>query len=216
MEWQVEWIGLCASALVALSITMRSFFLLRVLNFVGSAVFCVYGLMIGSLSIILLNLFGVVINVYYIIQFKVMPRRREVFDYLFVNPQLDEYTRRFMRFHADDIRRFFPSFDADPDSPFIAGAECCFILRGTLPVSLIIFRRGPDGEIAILLDYAAPEYRDFRNGGFFFDRVAVKIAEKGSVFSAAAQTPLHERYLRRVGFEMVGKSGQAVLFRKEI
>ena len=57
VEWSlVEAVGYVASALVVASLAMTSVVRLRTLSLVGSHVFVVYGLLIGSLAIVAANL----------------------------------------------------------------------------------------------------------------------------------------------------------------
>jgi hypothetical protein len=218
MNWSlfIEWFGIFASVLVAVSITMRNIKWLRILNLTGSIAFAVYGICIYSWPVMLLNVFTVGANIYYLLKLGKDSRKPETFDILFVDPAADEYARRFVLFHRENISRFFPSFDPNPETGTLAGAECCFILRETLPVSLVAFRRGPGEEIAILLDYAIPAYRDFKNAQFFFETVSSRIAAPGTVFNAVGEVPAHVRYLRRIGFSETGKTDRAVLFQKGV
>jgi hypothetical protein len=218
MNWAVfiEWFGIFASILVAVSITMKNLKWLRIMNLIGSFAFAVYGICIRSLPVILLNIFTVGANIYYLLKLRKDSRRPETFDSLFVDPVSDDYVRRFILFHGEDISRFFPSFDPNPETGTLAGTECCFILRETLPVSLVAFRRGPGEEIAILLDYAVPAYRDFKNAKFFFETVSSRISVPGAVFRAAGEVPAHANYLHRMGFVETGRTDRAVLFQKEI
>lgn len=59
-----EVLGLAASVLILLSIAVRGEKRIRQLNIVGSALFVIYGILIHSYSITLLNVCGVVINIY--------------------------------------------------------------------------------------------------------------------------------------------------------
>ncbi len=61
-----EYIGYVASGIVLLSFLMRKMFFLRVVNTVGCVFFIVYGMMLGSIPIILTNTAIVLINVYYL------------------------------------------------------------------------------------------------------------------------------------------------------
>jgi len=63
-----EWIGYAASVLVAISITIKGGIYFRILNFAGSICFLIYGLMLNSLPIILINIYGSVINIFHIIR----------------------------------------------------------------------------------------------------------------------------------------------------
>jgi hypothetical protein len=61
-----EIIGYIASALVAVSLMMSSILKLRVINLVGAALFTVYGLLIGAYPVAVMNLFIVLIDLYYL------------------------------------------------------------------------------------------------------------------------------------------------------
>jgi hypothetical protein len=64
-----EIIGYVASVLVAISLTMRSVLKLRVINLFGAAVFTLYGLLIGAYPVAVMNLFIVLIDLYYLREF---------------------------------------------------------------------------------------------------------------------------------------------------
>ena len=65
-----EVLGLAASILILLSIAVRGEKKIRQLNIVGSALFVIYGIIIHSYSIILLDACGVVINIYHLNKIK--------------------------------------------------------------------------------------------------------------------------------------------------
>lgn len=65
-----EVLGLAASVLILLSIAVRGEKKIRQLNIVGSALFVIYGIIIHSYSIILLDACGVVINIYHLNKIK--------------------------------------------------------------------------------------------------------------------------------------------------
>jgi hypothetical protein len=219
-DFVFEIIGIAASLVVSVSLCMKNIRALRVVNLSGGAVFIVYGILIASPSIILLNAFASVVNVYYLLKMKTASTRADLFDVLFIDSLEDDTLRRFVRFHGDDIVRFNPSFnpDTNPDTKTgtLAGAEYCFILRETMPVSLVAYKRGKDDEITILLDYVVPAFRDFKNARFFFSHVANRIAESGTVFLAKGEVKAHTNYLRRMGFIETGREGKTVYFRKAV
>ncbi|CAH0536714.1 YgjV family protein [Vibrio marisflavi] len=62
----IEVIGYAASIMVAISLTMREIVKLRVLNFIGCALFVTYGLAIDAWPVVLTNSFIAVVNVYYL------------------------------------------------------------------------------------------------------------------------------------------------------
>jgi hypothetical protein len=214
MDWSnfIHGFGLCASILVALSLTMRNLKTLRILNLTGSLAFAIYGFFIKSYPVVILNLFTVGINIVYLIKFRWNSKRRPSFDIMFVDPLEDPYVQRFLLFYGEDISRFCPSFNPEE----LGETKGCFILRETQPVSLVLFKREIGDEIAILLDYAIPAYRDFKNAKFFFSTATARIASPGMFFSAASEVPAHASYLRRMGFDEVGRrSDGTALFQKK-
>ena len=210
-----EAIGIIAALMVSASLCLKYIKGLRIVNLAGSAVFILYGVLLGAPSIILLNAFAVIVNVYHLLQIQ-FESRTNLFDVLFIDSIEDETLKRFVHFHGDDIRRFVPSFDDDLTTGTLAGAECCFILRETLPVSLVAYKRGEDDEITILVDYVIPAFRDMKNAEFFFSNVVDRIAAPGSVFLAKGEVKAHVNYLRRMGFTESGREGKTVYFRKAI
>lgn len=62
----VETIGYTAMVLVAISIMMNNMKLLRILNMAGAIVFIVYGLLIVSWPVVILNAFLALVNFYYL------------------------------------------------------------------------------------------------------------------------------------------------------
>lgn len=62
----VEFLGYIASIFIAISITMKSFIKLRVLNFIGAVLLGTYGVFIESLPIVLVNYFIGATNIYFI------------------------------------------------------------------------------------------------------------------------------------------------------
>ncbi|HAS61417.1 MAG TPA: hypothetical protein DCS35_01900 [Vibrio sp.] len=62
----VEILGYAASIMVAISLTMKDIIKLRVLNFIGCALFTAYGLMIDSWPVVLTNGFIACVNIYFL------------------------------------------------------------------------------------------------------------------------------------------------------
>lgn len=63
-----EILGYAASVIVAISFLIGNVRLLRIWNSVGAACFVVYGTLIGSYPIALLNVFIVMVNIWHIIR----------------------------------------------------------------------------------------------------------------------------------------------------
>ncbi|RJX75676.1 hypothetical protein DZ860_03090 [Vibrio sinensis] len=63
-----EILGYAASIMVALSLMMKDIVKLRVLNFLGCALFTLYAVMIGAWPVAATNGFIACVNVYYLIK----------------------------------------------------------------------------------------------------------------------------------------------------
>jgi hypothetical protein len=67
IDWK-ECIGYLASVLIAVSITINSSFYFRIINLTGSACFVVYGLIIGSYPVAIINAYCFGINIFHLIR----------------------------------------------------------------------------------------------------------------------------------------------------
>ncbi|MDR0320476.1 MAG: hypothetical protein LBI28_03155 [Treponema sp.] len=211
----IEIVGILASVFVAVSLTMKNIKWLRVINMIGAVFFVVYGSVIHSISVAGMNTFVIGINIYYLVKLHRAKSKQDHFDVSMVNPAQDAYVQRFISFHLNDIKRFFPSFDPDLNTGTLANAQCCFILRETLPVSLLAFRSGSVDEIVILLDYVVPSYRDYQSAKFFFE-TGSRTIKTGSIFTATAEVPSHGSYLKRIGFKEIEKTDKGIVYQKKV
>lgn len=187
-----ELVGYVGSALVVISLMMRSLLRLRLINLVGATVFAVYGVLIDAAPVWAVNGAIAVIDVYHL---RGMLRRdREYFEVLEVD-RGSEYLARFLDFHRDQIARFQPDWEGvRPDH------RAFFVLRDMVPAGLVLARPAGVGTMHVDLDYVIPGYRDFKVGSWVYRDEALF----GAHVTAAAATPEHRRYLRRVGFEPAG------------
>lgn len=60
----VEWLGIVGGIVVVVSFVMKGEIKMRVVNFIGAALFIVYGFFIGSISVVLLNFILAGVQVY--------------------------------------------------------------------------------------------------------------------------------------------------------
>lgn len=63
-----EWVGYAASLGVLVSFLMKDIKVLRIVNSVGCALFVAYGIMLGSIPIILTNVAILFVNAYYLLK----------------------------------------------------------------------------------------------------------------------------------------------------
>jgi len=66
MENYIEYVGYIASGIVLFSFLMGNIFVLRIINTIGCGFFIFYGILLGSIPIILTNSAIVLINAYYL------------------------------------------------------------------------------------------------------------------------------------------------------
>ena len=194
MESEIlNWIGYGASVIIALSITMSSILKFRWLNMVGAAVFSAYGFMIGALPVGFMNLFIVLVNIYYLYA---IYSKKELFETLEIQTE-NNYLEKFLKFHDKDIQQFFPGFTYSPKQADLS----FFILRDMVIAGIFIAHRQDDNSLEVSLDYVIPEYRDFKNGNFVLLTLQNTLVEDGVTrIIAKADNKKHEKYLKKLGF----------------
>ncbi len=188
-----ELVGYLASALIVVSLLMSSVHRLRVINLIGAVVFTVYGLLIGSIPVVLTNGAIVVIDLYYLAQ---MARARAHGDYFEVVavPTDSPLLARFLAFHDADVRRFQPEFQG-----LRADHQAWMVLRNAMAVGVVLARL--DGEVATIdLDYVAPTHRDQRAGTRFYTTPGLFSPHGVRRLRSVATVEAHRRYLEAMGF----------------
>ncbi|CAN5823531.1 hypothetical protein BH23GEM6_BH23GEM6_26740 [soil metagenome] len=187
----LELLGYVASALVAISLMMTSIVRLRVINLIGALTFMVYGWMIGAIPVAAVNLFIVLINVYYLYG---ILRRRELFRVLEVSDE-SQYLNYFLEYYREQIRRFSP----DPGAAGHADLNL-LVLRDLVPAGLLM-GNVQGNTLRVTVDFVIPQYRDFKVGRYLFDRGASFFHERGIREIVTPRGSVeHTKYLRRMGF----------------
>ncbi len=190
-DWQ-ELIGYVASALVVTSLAMTSVVRLRTISLLGSFTFTVYGLLIGSVPIIITNVAIAALNIWFL--------RRELGGGrdlgAVVVPTDSPFLLDFLANHADEIRTFQPDFSVSGRSDF-----ALVLTRDGLPAGVVLGRR--DGSrLDLDLDYVLPAYRDSRLGRWLYGPGARVLGDRGvDVVTSDGGSPAHRTYLTRIGFE---------------
>ena len=194
-----EILGYAASVLIAVSLMMGSIIKLRVINMAGAAAFCVYGILIGSIPVALMNGFVVAINVFYLTK---MLGDKDYFRILMVSPG-SEYLNEFLAYYKDEIGAFQPEFDGK------AGLQdiCIFITRNMVPGGLIIGTPNSNGELWIKLDFVIPDFRDFKISRYVFEKQKALLINKSiKKLVAFASVKAHGTYLEKAGFTKVDET----------
>lgn len=189
----LEWIGYGASLIIALSMTISSIVRFRIINLIGAGLFSAYGFMIGSVPVGVMNGFIVAVDVYFIILFF---SKKEFFEILEVS-SADRYLLKFLKFHRGDICKFYPDFSHTPNDNTMQ----YFILRNMAVAGILITDKQDDKTLKVILDYVIPEMRDFKIGSFAYLNLHEKFVGSGyQRLIAEKTTPVHVKYLRRMGF----------------
>jgi hypothetical protein len=189
----LEWLGYTASAIILVSLIMSSVKRLRWINLAGSAVFAVYGMLIGSIPVAVMNIGIVIINIYYLVQ---MYGQKEYFKILNVGAD-SEYLKSFLSFYEREISKF-SRFDTN----VLSRSEVrFFILRNMVVAGIFICSREGLDTLKIELDFATPMYRDFKIGRFIFEKQRAFFHDMGICrLISLSDNPTHTKYLAKMGF----------------
>jgi hypothetical protein len=188
----IEAIGYLGSALVVVSLMMTRILRLRVIGLMGSATFLVYGLLIGSIPIIITNIVIVIINATFLWR---ATHVTEWFDLLEVHPE-SRYLEEFLRFYRENILVFQPGWNGE-----IAETDLTLLVLRDMRPAMAIVGTVRAGVMELRLDYAIPQFRDYRMGRFLYDSSAEFFIDKNiNTIVASAGTKGYARYLKKMGF----------------
>lgn len=190
-SWQ-EWIGYLASTLVAISLLMSSVKRLRWINMIGSFVFAVYGLIIFSIPVLLMNTFLVFVNLWFLIRLK---QNKSSLIHLKHEDWSDPLVRKFMCKNHKNLQLHFPKFDyktSDTDL-FLIFSE--FEIAG--------FIAGKVNAISLEIDaiYVVPKYKDFALHEKLFEnnRLALRVFN-AEVYEFKIESENTRKYLEKYAF----------------
>lgn len=208
----VELIGYIASLIVAISLMMSSVLKLRLLNLLGSLIFSIYGFIIKSYPVGFLNLFIVIVNIYYLVK---MAKISEYFSLIEVQSN-SPYLEKFINFYDKDIQQFFPSFARLNDDNIMKNKDIrtYFILRDLIPAGLLIIEKLKDFSY-IHIDYVIPAYRDFKIAKFLFiENKDFFINNEFEILRTHTSNNLHSSYLKKIGFTKISKDELGDVFER--
>ena len=193
INW-LEALGYLASLLVMISMLMSSILKLRIVNLIGSTLFAIYGFLIGSIPVAVVNGFIAIVNVYYLAK---LTASKEVFKVLPVRGN-NLYLKELLEFYESDIKKYFPYFKYEPEK----NRYSFFVLRNMYVAGIFMARESNPGSLYITLDFATPEYRDFKVGKYIFQDYAHKFLEDGyTKLITYSPNKTHQRYLHKMGFK---------------
>jgi len=195
----LHWIGYIGSGIIALSMTMNSILKFRWINLIGAATFSLYGFLIDAYPVMILNGFILLVDVFYLVK---IYTKKQLFDTLEVKSD-NKYLIKFLDFYHDDIQKFYPEFEYKPEMNSIS----FFILRNTLVAGLFLAHTDKNNNLCVGLDYATPEYRDYKNGRFVLNLLRNEFKDKGfTKVVATSSNPQQNSYLKKLGFAEIEKN----------
>jgi len=191
-DW-VEWFGYLASFVVLISLTMTSIIKLRVINFIGCALFAIFAYLIDSVPTVFMNIGIACINLYFLYQIYSTKD-----DFKIINASSDsDYYQHFLSINQQDIEKQISLGQLNStDASF-------YMLRDNEIAGVLIGDLNAEGIFTIKLDYVIPRYRDFKLGNYYYQQHPEFFKEKGiKAFSASASDKEHCNYLEKMGFSL--------------
>lgn len=194
-----ELVGYVASALVVTSLAMTSVVRLRMFSLAGSITFVTYGILIGSVPIVITNASIAGLNVWFLT--RELGGRRDLGAV--VVPSDSPFLVDFLAHHADEIAVFQPEYDvaARPDVAIV-------LTRDGLPAGVVLGHRH-GSTLDISLDFVLRAYRDSRLGRWLYGSGSGVFEGAGiDRVSTAGGNESHRSYLTRVGFDHDPRTGR--------
>lgn len=201
--------GTVASVIIAISLTMKNLKTLRIVNMIGAFMFSIYGVFINAIPVITVNAIIVLIDIYFYIP---LVKNKEKFDLVLNKSETKYYSELFLKYYSKDIQRFFPSFSIE----LLDELNSAYILRDMVPALLLLYKETEGEDIEILMDYATPQFRDFKSSSYFFNYAVHNLnidTSKKKFFKVRSTVDIHDKYLIKMGFQRIDDTE---FFRKAI
>jgi hypothetical protein len=199
INW-LEWLGYTASLTVLVSLLMSSVIKLRWINLLGSCTFALYGFLIDSLPVGLLNICTAAINIYYLMN---IYHSKEYFKLITIE-EPSSYLTYFLDYHRKEIKKYVNYLPSDTNNYAVR----FFVLRNMVPAGIFLASRYDENTLKVELDFAAPEYRDFKIGIYIFENQKKYFMDKGyTQFICYTSNHNHIKYLKKMGFKEMSEGG---------
>ncbi len=194
MPGWLDWVGYLGSLVVLVSLLMSSIKKLRWINLVGAMLFAFYGFMIASIPTGFMNVGIVIIDVYYLV--KIYSSK----DYFRVLPVETGYgyLKNFMSFYKDDMKNFI---EVKEEEIYNAKVQL-YVLRNMTPASIFIADEIDNETLEIKVDYAIPQYRDFKIGKFVYEKENQVFKDMNyKKLVVKSENEAHIKYIKKMGFK---------------
>lgn len=187
MIWEL--IGYLGSALVVVSLLMSSVIKLRIINTIGSLIFCVYALVIHSYPTAVMNGALVAINIYFLAK---LINKEKSFTLREISGK-DASLLYMLEKYEGDIEKFFPGWkERGPEINKVYLAFRDDILAG------VTMGKAEGESFTLLLDYSTPQFRDLKLGSFVYGKLN-EAGYKRLYYDGNSRA--HMEYLEKMGFK---------------
>ena len=179
--------------ILVISMMMSSFVKFRIVNLIGAFLFSLYGFIIGSYSVGILNGLIVFINIYQVYRLYNQNKDLEIIQL----PVDSEYVKSFIKHYNKEIKHYQPDFEFDTN----ALDTCITILRNMNIVGIVLGKRDENQWLTIKLDFVVPQYRDTKIGQHLFVLNKQYFKDKGfAKIIITGKDKQRTQHLREVGF----------------
>jgi hypothetical protein len=165
------YIGYVASLFLIISLIVHGDIKFRLYNLLGCVCFIVYGFAFHAFPVILTNtiLFG--INFFYL---RKLYRHREDFELIEISGD-EKLIEKFIAFYKDDIREFYPDFNATQ----LHGNINYIVLRDLVIANIFSVKVLENGDALVQINYTIKKYRDYKVSKFLFEKKQKELGGKG-------------------------------------
>lgn len=199
----IEWIGYMASMLVLVSLMMASLLKLRVINLVGSVIFSLYGFLIGSYPVGIMNLLIVISNIYYLYKIRNITEEFTIMETSVTN----KFFNHFVAKNDNQIKQFFPKFKIEKDKSYVA----FYTFKNMSIAGVFVAIPYDEDTLKVLLEYVTPEYRDFKIGYYIYGEQKRYFLNKNyQRLLCETDNPVHINYLERMGYGKIKIDGKVM------
>ena len=157
----IEIVGYFGSFFIALAMTFSSIIRLRLFSLAGTILFTTYGFYIGAYPVGIVNAFIMITNIVFLLK---QYKKKELFRTLEIRND-NNYLLDFLQFHKEEIIKFFPKFSYEASKTDVS----FLVLRDMQVAGVFLGRKIDENTLCVDLDYATPEYRDYKLGQYLFN-----------------------------------------------
>lgn len=201
----LEIVGYIGSFLVIISMLMTSVVKLRIINTIGSVIFCIYALCIYSYPTAAMQVCLIAINIFSL--YKLNNTKKE---YSAVRVKAgDGFLFHFIATYKDDIRKFFPDFSEILKNDIVFLIVCAGVPAGIFAAAENMDEMG-NRQLTVKIDYTIPAYRDCSAGKFILSYLKNQGIKK---LLTKTSVPVHKKYLSSIGFSF---NSSADVYEKEL